>query len=175
MQWVATGERLTGDTFKKYRREGGMVIMHLNTPEMEALAVTNPMTIIASDGRLEGDKGHPRQAGTFSRVLRHYVRETQAITLMDAIRKMTIMPAQRLERIAPMFTDKGRIRVGADADLSVFDPQKVTDRSTYERPAIPSEGFQFVLVNGVPVVRDGRNVDGVFPGRGARASGPRAR
>jgi N-acyl-D-aspartate/D-glutamate deacylase len=83
---------------------------------------------------------------------------------------MTLMPAQRLERRAPMFKDKGRLRVGADADITVFDPDRVIDKATYQDPLQYSEGIRFVLVNGVPVVKDGELVDGVFPGRPARAS-----
>jgi len=169
MQWVQTGERLTRETFAKYRKEGGGVILHLNTPEMEAMAITSPLTAVASDGGLQQGKGHPRATGTYARVLGHYVRETGALTLMDAIRKSALMPAQRLETMAPMFRDKGRIRVGADADITVFDPAAVTDRSTYQLPARPSAGFRHVLVNGTAVVRDGALVDGVFPGRAARA------
>ena len=170
MQWAQTGERLTRETFARYRKEGGGVILHLNTPEMEAMAITSPLTAIASDGGLQNGKGHPRSTGTYARVLGHYVRETGAITLMDAIRKSTLMPALRLEAMAPMFRDKGRIRVGADADITVFDPATVTDHSTYQSPALPSTGFRFVLVNGAAVVQDGALVDGVFPGRAARAA-----
>ncbi len=168
LQWVATGERLTRQTFRKYRAQGGMVILHLNTPEMEAMAITSPLTMIASDGHLESGRGHPRQAGTFSRVLGHYVRERKALGLMDALAKMTLRPAQRLERAAPLFLNKGRIRAGADADIVVFDPARIVDRATYEEPALVSEGVQFVLVAGTPVVRDGAAVDGVFPGQPAR-------
>jgi dihydroorotase len=82
---------------------------------------------------------------------------------------MTLMPAQRLEKHAPIFRNKGRIRIGADADVTIFDPQRVIDKATYEDPLQYSEGIQFVLVNGVPVVKDGQLVDGVFPGRAARA------
>jgi dihydroorotase len=88
---------------------------------------------------------------------------------MDALRKMTLMPAARLERWAPAFRFKGRIAVGADADIVAFDADRVTDRSTYQNPAAPSEGFRHVLVNGVPVVADGRIVEGVKPGRAVRA------
>jgi dihydroorotase len=97
------------------------------------------------------------------------VREEKALDLMMAMRKMTLMPAQRLEKRAPVFKGKGRIRVGADADISVFDPKRVIDKATYEQPLQYSEGIQFVLVNGVPIVKDGQLVDGVFPGRAARA------
>ncbi|MFN8062616.1 MAG: amidohydrolase family protein [Vicinamibacterales bacterium] len=170
LQWVTTGERLTRETFQRYRRQGGSVILHLNTPEMEALAITSPLTAIASDGQIEGGKGHPRQAGTYARVLGHYVRETGQLSLVEALRKMTVMPAQRLEARAPGFRNKGRIRVGADADLTVFDPQTVIDTATYEQPASFSKGFLHVIVNGVPVVSDGRLQDGVAPGRAQRAA-----
>jgi len=97
------------------------------------------------------------------------VREEKALSLMDALRKMTLMPAKRLENHAPVFRDKGRIRIGADADITVFDRSKVLDKATYEQPMQYSEGIQFVFVNGTLVVKDGKLVDGVFPGRPLRA------
>lgn len=169
LQWAKTGERLNRESFEKYRKEGGMVILHLNTPEMEAMAITSPLTAIASDAGIHLGKGHPRTAGSYARVLGYYVREQKALTLMDAIRKSTLMPAQRVEKLAPMFKEKGRIKVGADADISVFDPATVIDHATYEKPAEYSSGFRYVLVNGVPVVKDGALVSGIFPGRAARA------
>ena len=87
---------------------------------------------------------------------------------MAALRKMTLMPAQRLEKRAPAFLDKGRMRVGADADITVFDPNTVFD-NTYEKPLQYSEGIPFVLVSGVPVVRNGALMEGISPGRGVRA------
>jgi dihydroorotase len=167
--WVATGERLTRESFQRYRTQGGAVVLFLNTPEMEALAIESPLTAIASDGGLNAGKGHPRTSGTFARVLGHYVRNTGSLTLMEALRKMTILPASRLERYAPAFRSKGRLAVGADADVVVFDPATVADQSTYQEPARPSAGFRHVLVNGIAVVRDGSPVDGVYPGRGIRA------
>lgn len=165
---VSSGERLTRATFATSRTPGALVILFLNTPEMEALAVTSPLTAIASDGILVNGKGHPRVAGTSARVLGHYVRETRAISLVEAIRKLALMPAQRLERVAPMARNKGRIRVGADADITVFDPATVADRSTYQQPALTSVGFRYVLVGGVPVVSNGGVVEGVHPGRAVR-------
>jgi N-acyl-D-aspartate/D-glutamate deacylase len=165
---VSTGERLTRATFTAARPSNGTVILFLNTPEMEAMAITSPLTAIASDGSIEHGKGHPRTAGTEARVLGHYVRETKQLTLMGALRKMTLMPAQRLEKLAPVFLNKGRIKVGADADITVFDPATVSDRSTYQQPALPSVGFRYVLVNGVPVVMDGAVKERTFPGRGQR-------
>jgi dihydroorotase len=97
------------------------------------------------------------------------VRQEKVLSLMEAVRKMTLMPAQRLEKRAPLFKSKGRIQVGADADITIFDPDKVIDKSTYEKPEQYSEGIQFVLVNGLMVVRDGKLVQGVLPGRAARA------
>jgi N-acyl-D-aspartate/D-glutamate deacylase len=88
---------------------------------------------------------------------------------MTALRKMTLMPAERLEKRAPMCKDKGRIREGADADITVFDPNRVIDKATFEEPLQYSEGIQFVLVNGVAVVKDGQLIERVFPGRAARA------
>jgi len=91
------------------------------------------------------------------------VREQRALTLMEALRKMTAAPAERLG-----ITNKGRIAVGADADLVAFDAARVIDRATFESPARYSEGMVYVLVNGTPVVRNGSLVDGVAPGRGLR-------
>jgi N-acyl-D-aspartate/D-glutamate deacylase len=169
MLWPATGEHLTRESFLRYRKEGGTVILPNNTQENVDVAIESPLTMIASDGYLLNGKGHPRTAGTYARVLGHYVREKKALDLMTALKKMTMMPAQRLEKRAPVFKDKGRIRVGADADITVFDPNRVIDKATYEEPLQYSEGIQFVLVNGVPVVKEGKVVEGVFPGRAARA------
>ncbi len=170
IQWTKTGERLTAESFEKYRREGGTVVI-FSIPEAAArTAVADPIIIIASDGMpFSGAKIHPRGQAAFSRVLGHYVREEKALDLMTALRKMTLMPAQRLEKRSPMFKDKGRIRVGADADITVFDKDRIIDKATYEEPLRYSEGIEFVLVNGVAVVKDGQLVDGVFPGRAARA------
>ena len=167
--WPATGEFLTKATFLEHRKTGGMVILPSNTEENVRIAVVSPLTMIASDGILENGKGHPRTSGTYAKVLGDYVREQHAIDLMTALRKMTIMSAQRLEARAPMFRNKGRIRVGADADIAIFDPATVRDRSTYQKPTELSTGFAFVFVNGVAVVRDGKLVPNTFPGRAARA------
>ncbi|GAC1670441.1 MAG: amidohydrolase family protein [Candidatus Acidiferrum sp.] len=167
--WPATGEHLTKETFLRYRKLGGMVILPSNTKENVHAAVVSPLTMIASDGYLANGQGHPRTSGTYALVLGRYVREEKLLDLMAALKKMTLMPAQRLEKRAPMFKDKGRIRVGADADITVFDPERVIDRATYEQPLQHSEGIQFVLVNGVAVVKAGDLVEGVLPGKAARA------
>ncbi|HEY6337762.1 MAG TPA: amidohydrolase family protein [Candidatus Sulfotelmatobacter sp.] len=170
IQWAATGERLTAESFARFRKQGGDVVIFGIPDSAVRAAVANPDIIIASDGmRISGPKVHPRGQGTFSRVLGHYVREEKALDLMTALRKMTLMPAQRLENHDPIFMNKGRIRVGANADITVFDPNRIIDKATYEEPLQYSEGIQFVLVNGVPVLRKGKLVDGVFPGQPARA------
>ncbi|MBV8301671.1 MAG: amidohydrolase family protein, partial [Candidatus Dormibacteraeota bacterium] len=104
-----------------------------------------------------------------ARVLGRYVREQETLSLMDALRKMTLMPARRLEASTPAFKDKGRIRAGAVADITIFDPARVSDRATYEQPAAHSEGIDTVLVAGVAVVAHQSLVDGAAPGRPLRA------
>ena len=163
LQWALTGERLTAESFARYRKLGGFVAIHAIPEEIVRLALSNPLVMVASDGVLDEGKGHPRAAGTFARVLGRYVREQHALSLMDAVRKMTVMPAERLG-----LRNKGRIAVGADADLAVFDPDRVTDRATFEKPAQYSEGFQYVMVHGTLVVDRGELVPGVAPGRAVR-------
>jgi N-acyl-D-aspartate/D-glutamate deacylase len=168
LEWAATGERLTDASFARYRKAGGLVIIHMIPESVVQLAVESPLTMIASDGLIQNGKGHPRGSGAYARVLGRYVRETHSLTLMEALRKITLMPAQRLERYAPMMRNKGRIRAGADADLTLFDPSRVIDRSTYKEPAQYSDGIQYVLVNGQLVVKEGRLEDGVLPGQAVR-------
>jgi dihydroorotase len=171
LQWAATGERLTAETFAKYREQGGMVIAYAMKAETVDALVANPDVMIASDGMpFFEQKVHPRGAGTFSRVLGRYARETRALPLMSALRKMTLMPAQRLEGFAPAFRDKGRVRTGADADLTVFDPARILDRATFEDPFQPSAGIVHVLVGGVFVVRDEALVPDAAPGRGMKTA-----
>ncbi|HET6979369.1 MAG TPA: amidohydrolase family protein [Pyrinomonadaceae bacterium] len=169
LQWAATGERLTKESFDRYRKTGGMVAVFSMTEEVVNTAIASPLTMIASDGILEKGKGHPRTAGTYSRVLGNYVREKRALSLIDALTKMTLLPARRLERRVPSMKNKGRIRIGADADLTIFDPQSIIDRSTFQDPAKYSEGIKFVIVNGVPIVKDGQLQSGFSPGRPIRA------
>lgn len=164
-QWVRTGERLNRETFSKYREEGGSVIIHGRTEEMTLAAVTSPLTIVASDG----GTGHPRGAGTFARILGRYVREQGALELMDALARMTILPTLRLEEFVPAMKTKGRIRIGSDADITILDPETVIDRATYLEGSLTSDGIEYVLVNGIPVVYEGEIAEGVRPGKAIKA------
>lgn len=167
--WPPTGERLTRESFERYRKQGGYVVHFGNTEEMVTLAIAHPAVMIASDGILENGQGHPRSAGTYARLLGKYVREDHALSLMDAVRKCSLMPAQRLEGMSAQMTRKGRIKVGADADIVVFDPARVIDKATFEKPAQYSDGFRDVLVGGVFVVRDGQLQENATPGEGILA------
>lgn len=169
IEWVATGERLDSASFHAYREEGGTIIAHIIPEEEMMYAIGHPAVMIASDGvPFVNGRAHPRGAGSFARVLGRFSRDAGALTLMDAIRKMTLMPAQRLESVVPEMRRKGRVSVGADADLTIFDPNTVIDRATFEEPAQASDGIPHVLVNGQFIVRDGELVEGVMPGQAIR-------
>lgn len=169
LMWVATGERLTAESFARYRKIGGLVAVFSIPEEVAKNAVAHALTMIASDGLLQNGKGHPRASGTYARVLGRFVREMKSMTLMDALRKFTLMPAQRLESRVAVMKNKGRIRIGADADLTIFDPERIIDRATFEEPGKYSEGIVYVLVNGQLVVKEGQLQKGLWPGRAARA------
>ncbi len=173
LEWPPTGERLNRESFERYALIGGPVVIHTNTEQMVAVAINSPLTIIASDAYWQNGTGHPRTTGTFARVLGRYVREAHSLSLMEAIRKMTLMPAQRLEARVPAMRQKGRLRVGADADITIFDPLTVVDRSTYREPSLSPVGIQHVIVNGVSVVANGRAVESVTPGKAVRGEAPR--
>jgi dihydroorotase len=168
LQWAETGERLNAESFAKYRKSGGMVIAHSIPEDVVRSSIADSIVIIASDGTLSGGKGHPRGTGTFARVLGKYVREEKLLSLTEGLRKITLMPAQRLETIAPAFKNKGRICAGADADITIFDPEHIIDQATYDEPARYSKGISYVLVNGTIVVNNGQLLDGAFPGKAVR-------
>jgi dihydroorotase len=166
IQWEATGERLTEETFNKYRAEGGgTVILHVMKPEWIELAMRTPFVMVASDGMPYAPGAHPRSAGTFSRFLGYYVRELETMPLIEALSKISLMPAQRLESVAPGMVRKGRIQVGSDADITVFAPGRIIDTATFEDDLSFAEGVEHVLVNGTFVVRDGDSIEGARPGR----------
>jgi N-acyl-D-aspartate/D-glutamate deacylase len=165
LQWAETGERLTEDSFTRYRKQGGMVAIHSIPEEVVRTAIADPEVMIASDGILDHGKGHPRAAGTYARVLGKYVREEHVLSLADALNKMSLMPANLLH-----LSNKGRLQTGADADITIFDAAQVSDRATFENPAQYSEGIVYVMVNGVWIVKKGVLQGAVFPGQGVRCS-----
>ena len=119
----------------------------------------DPLTMVASDGGVEIPKRgvpHPRSYGTFARVLGVYVREKHVLTLEDAVRKMTSLPAARFGLL-----DRGVLRPGAFADLVIFDPARVNDRATFEKPRREATGIKTVIINGCVVVADGELTDGL--------------
>ena len=118
-----------------------------------------PRTMIGSDGLPGAAHPHPRLWGTFPRVLGRYVRERRVLSLEDAVRRMTGLPAETFH-----LTDRGTLSPGSFADIVVFNPATVRDRATFEAPEQPAEGIALVLVGGTPVWRDGAHC-GAHPGR----------
>lgn len=191
--FLLDGEVLSKERFEDLQRnrpETAIVFNYLRpdiNPRDDAyldMSVLYPGGAIASDAgwwtvagkQVEGDVwplpknafSHPRSAGTFSRLLRVYVRESRKLTLAQAIEKASLIPARILEPSVPQMKNKGRIRPGADADIIVFDPQVVTDRATFEAPAQTSLGMRYVIVGGTAVISNGKLIRTARPGRPVR-------
>jgi N-acyl-D-aspartate/D-glutamate deacylase len=170
VEWAATGERFTRAMWEEKRRTEpeGMVIHHYVKETWTRQALVEPGVMVVTDGTpaVSEEIGVPPQGiGSYARVLGRYVRQEKALDLVTALGKMTLLPARRLETIAPLFRRKGRIQEGADADITVFDPDAIIDRATYREPFQASEGVRYLLVNGRFVVRDGRFLEDARPGR----------
>ena len=169
VEWAATGERFNEEMWNRYREEHpeGSVIHHYNREAWTRVATLAPDVVVASDGLPILGPGFgvpPWGIGTYSRILAKYVREEKSLGLMDALRKMTLLPAQTLEGWAPTLRRKGRVRVGADADLTIFDPVTVADHATFREPLQASTGIEYVVVGGQVVVREGSVVEAEGPG-----------
>ena len=164
-----TGEHLTKERFDELHSSSKQqwILIFANTQEMIDATIPNPLVMIASDGA----EGHPRNAGTYARVIAQYVREKKTLTLMEALNKMTFMPAEMLARSTPDAFHKGRLQEGADADIVIFDPQTIADRSTFEKPMEPSVGVHYLLVAGTPVIDEEKLVENVFPGQALMGPG----
>lgn len=170
-----TQERLDSARFHELRAEPEPISVQTEfIPEEEiVMGIRSPIGIISSDGGgLVNGTGHPRSVGTFARFLGRYVREMGVVDWMEGLRKITVLPASRLEKAVPRMRLKGRLQVGADADVTVFDPETVHARATYANPDRRSAGIPWVLVNGTVVVEDGEVLDGPAPGQWLRHPEP---
>ena len=191
--FTLAGAPLSDDEFDRLQAEEPetTIVVHFldveNDPSDRNIlsqSILFPGGAIASDGgtwRLNGEEllgdtwplpveadSHPRSAGTFSRFLRQYVREGEAISLSEALAKTSLIPAQILEDAVPQMRRKGRLQAGADADIVIFDLETVSDQATYETPAQTSTGYSYVIVGGTPVVREGQLDTEVRPGQPVR-------
>src|SRR5688572_14893619 len=162
MEEISKRERLTPvELYMKIVRDGGAgVVCHSMKPDDIRTFYQQPWVMVSSDGGI-GSR-HPRGAGSYPRVLGQYVRELRWLTLPEAIRKMTSLPARRFK-----LRDRGLIRPGYKADLVLFDPEKIIDRATFQQPQLTAEGVKRVFVNGVEVWVDGK-VTGNHPGQALR-------
>lgn len=151
---VGTGERLTEATFARYQPKNPLTAAFAIPESDVRTALRADWVMLGSDAILEpGDRNHPRSTGCFARTMGRYVRDKGVLTLPAALAKATILPAKLLERGAPAMRKKGRVQLGADADLTIFDPETIIDRSSIEAPGVESEGVRYVVIGG-EVVRD---------------------
>ncbi|MEQ9248893.1 MAG: amidohydrolase family protein, partial [Nitratireductor sp.] len=131
-------------------------------------ALAWPGMMVATDVTPALDRdvlANPNGAGTFSRFLGHYVRERKLMSLSEGLARITLYPAQWLERVAPQFSRKGRVQVGADADLVIFSAHDIQEAATYGDPYLPPFGVSKVIVGGRIVVDGARVIEGRYPGR----------
>lgn len=169
LQMAGTSVRLTEKTFNEYREgEGGLCIAFaMDEGEMLA-ALSEPYAMVGSDGCIEEESGgndHFRGAGTFSRILGKYVRDENAFSLMDGVKKMTYNSAKHFEDFSEAMALRGRLEEGCIADITIFDYKSIIDMSTPQAPATPSEGIYYVLVNGEIGVSEGELVKSVRAGQ----------
>lgn len=134
-------------------------------PDWIMAGIVKEGVMIGSDGGSYSPLTHPRTAGTYARVLRKYVREEKVLDLPTAIEKMTLLPAKMLEKVVPAMRFKGRIQVGSDADITIFNPDTVIDNATFEEGLKFSEGMAYVMVNGCILLKNGKTVENIFPGQ----------
>ena len=148
LQIAGTTERLTAGTFARHQSQNHLAAAYAIPEEDVQTCLRSPFVMIGSDAIFTTGNNHPRATGCFARTLGRYVRDRPVLGLADALAKMTILPARLLEPRAPSLRRKGRLQQGADADVCVFDPRTIIDRSTVEDPSLPSAGIEWVLVGG---------------------------
>ena len=151
LQVAGTTTRVTASMFGTYQAQNKLTVAYAIPESTIRTALADPNIMIGSDAILDSGNNHPRATGCFSRVLGRYVRELKVLSLQEALAKMTILPAKRLEAKCPQLRLKGRLQRGADADLCIFDPATVTDRSTVPTPAKYSAGIEYVVLGGMIV------------------------
>ena len=170
VQWVATGEWLTEETWNKYAKEqpSGMVNHHYVKEDWLETALKWPGMMISTDALPALDLDvmtNPNISGTFSRVLGHYVRDKGVLELSEALAKLSLYQAKWMAQASPAFDKKGRIQVGADADIVIFNPATVAANATYGKPYEKPTGIEHVLVAGRHIVKDGHRLEGRYPGK----------
>ena len=170
VQWVATGEWLTKETWDKYAKEQptGMVNHHYVKEDWVETALQWPGMMVSTDALPAIDTSiptNPNIAGTFSRLLGHYVREREVLSLSDALARSSLYQAQWMEQASPVFKNKGRIQRGADADIVIFDAQTIAANAVYGDPYLKPTGMLHVLVAGELVVQNGLPAEGPAPGQ----------
>jgi N-acyl-D-glutamate deacylase len=190
-------KRMTEEQLNDYQKNspGTFITWHFldeSNPEDLALldaSVLHPRILVESDEMFwmfmdkhnhiinyDGDEwplpkdtfSHPRSNGTFAKILRSYVRERKLMTMQEALRKMTLMPAQTLENFVPQMKKKGRLQEGMDADIVIFDPETISDVGTYIAPNQPAVGVQSLLVNGTQIIADSELILDASPGQPIR-------
>ena len=170
VQWVATGEWLTKETWDHYSKEQpyGMVNHHYVKEDWIITAMKWPGMMVSTDALPATDRDimtNPNISGTFSRVLGHYVRDTQLLSLRQGLAKTSLLQAQWMEQFFPAFKKKGRLQVGADADIVIFDPATVTANADYGRPYEKPTGINHVIVGGRHIVDSSTRIEGRYPGK----------
>ena len=144
------GLRCNEDIFKELRQEAPhtLTVGHVMRDEEVDRAIGHPNVLIASDGILHRNQGHPRAAGTFPRLINEYVKKKKILTLYQAVEKMTYLPAKRFG------INKGTLSLGADADITIFDYDLIKDKSSFREPILEPDGIKFVLLSGEIVLKD---------------------
>ena len=161
VQWAETGEYFTKESWERIRRErpDSNLIHHYMKDEWLKIALRHPGVMVATDAMPAVNakvKSAPNGAGSFTRLLRKFVRDEKVLSLIDAVARGSYLPAERLGEFAPAFKKKGRIQEGADADILVFELKNLKDNATYTKPYQAATGWDYVIVNGTPVISAGK-------------------